>query len=433
MTYVTLGIFIVAFLAIALEFYDKSIIALTGALLMVAIGILTPEEAIEAIEYETILLLIAMMLLVNIASKSSIFAWLNVRIASWSKGNPLTLFLFFTFFTGLMSAFLDNVSTVVLIVPLTIEILRGMGRDPKPYIFAEIIFANLGGALTLIGDPSNIIIGTYANLSFLQFITNLWIPVLLVAIFVILVFLIKNWSYFRPISSNLLDLTVANIMIKKIQHTFLKQTLHKDFIIKVILILFLTFLGFFLQDIIGFPTYVIAFFAAILLALTTSKHSNIHEALRSVEWSTLFFFAGLFIMVGGVVKTGFLAEVSHAIATSTSNIFYLSLIILWSAGMLSMIIDNIPFVTVMVPVVAGIQAVFGTTDTTVLWWALSLGACLGGNATLIGGSANVVTAGLAKKANINITFFEYARFSFPLTVGVLSICSVYLFFFTRSL
>lgn len=398
---------------------------------MVLIGVMTPEEAVNAIDYETILLLIAMMALVNMASKSGIFAWLNVKIASLTKGNPLSLFLFFSLLTAVFSAFLDNVSTVILIVPLTIELIRGMGRDPKPYIFAEIIFANLGGALTLIGDPSNIIIGGAANLSFLEFIVNLWIPVTASAIFIIFVFLIKYWDKLKPIYGSLVDLTIANVLIKKIQHTFLRVTLHKDFIIKVIAILLLTFAGFFLQGELGLPTYMIAFTATIILALTTKKHINIHDSLKSVEWTTLFFFAGLFIMVEGVERTGVLMELSQFIANYTSDVFILSIMILWSAGIVSMIIDNIPFVTFMVPVVMGIQASLPGSDMTVLWWALSLGACLGGSATLIGGSANVVGSGMAKKSGVPISFVEYAKFSLPLTLGVLSICTVYLYFKTH--
>ena len=196
----------------------------------------------------------------------------------------------------------------------------------------------------------------------------------------------------------------------------------------MVLLLVLTIVGFLLQHLIGLPNFVIAFIGAICLALLVHKRVEIHEALKSVEWTTLFFFAGLFIMVAGVEKTGLLQLLSDWIAGSTSNLFYLSLIILWVCGLLSMILDNVPFVTVMIPVIIGIQAKFPGTDTTVLWWALSMGACMGGNGSIIGGSANVVTAGLAKKEGLHITFIEYLRFGLPITLGVLVICSAYLFF-----
>lgn len=427
MTYAALFIFAFAFLLIAFEVYDKSLVALSGALAMIIFGILTPEQAIEAIEFETILLLLAMMILVNIASKSGVFEWLNVKIASLTRGNPLAIFLFFSLITAFLSAFLDNVTTVILIVPLTIELLRGMGRDPKPYIFAEIIFSNMGGALTLIGDPPNIIIAGATNLNFLDFIVNLWIPILLSSMFVLASFIGIYWKRLKPISNSLTKLLVANVIIRRINNMFVNRTVHRDFVIKIIAAITLTIIGFLLQGVIGLPNYVIAFTAALLLGFLTSNRTNINEAFESVEWSTLLFFSGLFIMVSGVETTGILQSLSHWIANSTSNLFYLSLLILWVSGVVSMFLNNIPFVTVMMPVVMGIQSQFPSVDTTILWWALSLGACLGGNATLVGASANVVSVDLANKHGVEISFIEYLKFSLPLTLGVLLICSGYLF------
>lgn len=428
--YIALGIFGLAFIFIILERFDKSLTALLGALLMVIFRILTPEEAIEAIEFETILLLMAMMVLVNIASKSGIFEWLNVKIASFTKGNPLAIFLFFSILTAIFSAFLDNVTTVILIVPLTIELVKGMGKDPKPYIFAEIIFSNVGGALTLIGDPPNIIIGGATGFNFLDFILNLWIPILAVSVLTLVVFLIVNWRSIKPISDKLIDLTIANVIIRKVKMKFVKKTIHLDFVIKVVIALAVTIVGFMLQGYLDLPNYVIAFTAAIVLGILTTKKINIHESFSSVEWTTLLFFAGLFVMVAGIEKTGVLEELSHLVVNSTSDIFILALIILWVSGLVSMVLDNIPFVTVMIPVIVGIQAQFPLTDMSILWWALSLGACLGGNGTLIGASANVISADLAKKNGINISFINYMKFSFPLTLGILAVCSVYLYFAT---
>ncbi|MFC1615974.1 SLC13 family permease [Patescibacteria group bacterium] len=427
LTYLTVSIFLFAFILIAFEVFDKSLIALFGSLLMIIIGILSPEEALAAVDFHTILLLLAMMILVNIASKSGIFAWLNVRIASITRGNPLAIFLLFSLITAVFSAVLDNVTTVILIVPLTIELVKGMGKDPKPYIFAEIIFSNIGGGLTLIGDPPNIIIGGATGFSFLDFIVNLWIPILFASIFTLAVFVVLHWKKLKPISDNIVDLTIANMLIKKIHFKFLKKTLHKDFVLKVILVLLLTILGFLMQHYIGLPNYVIAFSAAIFLAVISKKRVNMHEAFQSVEWTTLFFFAGLFIMVGGFEKTGLLEQLSHWITNSTDNLLYLSLIILWVSGFVSMILDNIPFVTVMIPVIMGMQAQLIGMDASILWWSLSLGACLGGNGTIIGASANVISIDLAKKDNVHISFLEYMKFSFPLTLGILGLCSLYLF------
>ena len=305
-----------------------------------------------------------------------------------------------------------------------------MGKDPKPYIFAEIFFSNIGGGLTLIGDPPNIIIGGSTGLSFLDFIVNLWIPILVVAIFTMFVFVVWHWKKLKPISNNLIELFTANIIIKKIKNKFVKTTIHADFVIKVLAVLGLTVIGFLTQHYIDLPNYVIAFTAAILLGLISAKRINIHEAFSSVEWTTLFFFAGLFIMVAGVENTGLLDDLSEYVAGSTTNIFYLSLLVLWVSGLVSMVLDNIPFVTVMIPVIMGIQGELVGADTAILWWALSLGACLGGNGTLIGASANVISVDLAKKQGTRISFIEYMKFSLPITMGILVICSVYLFFAT---
>ncbi len=422
-------IFGLSFLFIIFEWYDKSVVALAGALLMIFFGVLTPEEAYFAVEYETILLLMAMMLLVNISSQSGIFNWLSTKIAAITKGNPLKIFILFSLTTAVLSAFLDNVTTVILIIPITIQLVKGMGKDPKPIVFAEIIFSNIGGALTLIGDPPNIIIGGATGFSFLDFILNLWIPILMSTIFAMIVFCITYWKKIKPITNDLVKLQIANILIKKIQYSFIKKTMHIDFIIKSIAILLLTVICFFMQEQIGLPTYLIAFGSTILLAILTSNRIEIHKSFEAVEWTTLFFFAGLFIMVAGIEKTGILEQVSHFIANSTSNIFYLSLLILWISGFVSMILDNIPFVTIMIPVILGIQTQFAI-DTSILWWSLSLGACLGGNATLVGASANLVSVDIAKKNGVKITFLEYMKFSFPLTIGVLILCSGYLFFVT---
>ena len=276
-------------------------------------------------------------------------------------------------------------------------------------------------------DNPNIIIAGATGLNFVDFIVNLWMPILAVTIFTLLVFGVVYRKHLKPIAGDLIELMVANIIIRKIRKRFVKKTIHLEFVLKVLGILFLTFLGFIIQKQLGLPNYLIALSAAVLLAILTRKRININHMFESVEWPTLFFFAGLFIMVGGIEHVGLLDKLSGYVANSTSNVLYLSLLILWVSGIVSMILDNIPFVTVMIPVIFGIQAKLPGVDTTILWWALSLGACLGGNGTIIGASANVVSAGLAKKEGIEISFLNYMKFSLPLTLGILIICSGYLF------
>lgn len=427
MTFVPIAIFAVALGMIVFEVFEKSLIALLGASLLVVFHFLTPDQAIEAINFETIILLMSMMILVDISRKSGIFSWLNVRLVSVTRGNPLLIFLLFSLLTALFSAFLDNVTTILIVVPITIELFRGLGRDPRPLILLEIFMSNMGGALTLIGDPSNIIIGGSAGLSFNQFLVNLWIPVLSSILVALSIFTVLKWSALKPIVGNLKELFLSMLLIRKLEYKFLRIHMSRKFVVKAVTVLLLTLLGFVLQNQLGLQVHVIALFGATVLALLTSKEAHIHEALQAVEWTTLFFFAGLFVMVAGVEHTGILDELSRLIVNSTDNFAIVLLIILWATGFISMVLENIPFVTIMIPVIFGIQAQFGANGhEDLLWWALSLGACVGGTGTVIGASSNVVGVGLAKKNGVDISFLGYMKFALPMTLMALSICSVYL-------
>lgn len=427
--YVPVLIFLVAVIAIMFEFVDKSLITLGASGLMIFFGILSPQEAISAVDFDTILLLMGMMLLVNVASKSGIFQWITVRILSLTKGNPLLIFIFFSLLTGVISSFLNNVTTVLLIVPLTIQLLQGMGRDPRIYVFAEVIFTNIGGDLTLIGDASNTIIGGAGNLSFMDFISNMWVPVSFVSAAVLGLMVAFNWKKIKPVSKNLVELFTVNFLIRKIKHEFVKITFHRDFVMKVLLVFLTTLIGFFLTDYLQMPSFVIAFSGAILLSVITHKRVPIHESFSSLEWNTLFFFTGIFILVAGVEKSGFLDLISHAITNSTSDLLYLTIIIVWATGLISSFFDNIPFVTVMVPVILSMQAQLGGgPETQVLWWALSMGACLGGSGTIIGASSTIVGMDLLAKGGYKVSFFDYMKVGMPITLVMMTISSIYLIF-----
>lgn len=395
---------------------------------MVVFHVLSPEEAIAAVDFDTIFLILGMMIMVGIAGKSGVLEWINVQIAILTKGNPFYIFVFFSLLTGILSTFLPNVTTILITVPLTIELVKGMGKDPKPYIFAEIFFANIGGDLTLIGDASNIIIGGASGLNFMDFLSNLWIPVTAVSIFILATFTIIFRKDFRKVSDRLVESCIANLTIRKIINKFSQRVMNKGFVTAVVGVFMFSILAFILQAQLGLPNYVIAFAGATVLAILSAKRIHIDEAVKSVEWTTLFFFSGLFVVVEGVEHTGILSELSSFISNSTDNLLYLALIILWVSGIVSMVIENIPFVTLMIPVIFGIQANLGVgQDVNVLWWAMSMGACLGGCGTMIGGSANVVSVAAAKQCGVRISFMEYTKFGFPLTMGMLVICSGYLF------
>ncbi|MBU0667838.1 anion permease [Patescibacteria group bacterium] len=422
-------IFFLALGLIAFEVLDKALVALGGAVLIVLLGFLTPEQALSAIDFETIILLMSMMMLVEISRTSGIFSWLNVKLVSITRGNPLAIAVIFSLITALFSAFLDNVTTIIIVVPITIELFRGLGRDPKPIILQEILMSNIGGALTLIGDPTHIIIGNAAKLTFNEFIVNLIVPVGCSILALIGVFVLFRWKYLKPIAKNLKTLLLSNILIRKLEYEFLNIELSKPFIVKSLAVIALTLTGFALQTQLGLPVHIIGLSGALLLAIICAKDIHVHDALKGVEWTTLLFFAGLFVMVGGIEHTGLLDLISKFIVSSSSDFGMIVMYVLWGSAVISMFLDNVGFVTVMVPVIMGMESqLAGEPHVQLLWWALALGAVMGGNGTIIGASANVVGCDLAKKHGAPIGFFEYSKYAFPTAMVAMFICTAYLLF-----
>lgn len=424
---VPVAIFLIALSLIAFEVIDKALVALFGGVLLVLFRFLTPEEALHAVDFETIILLMSMMILVEISRDSGIFSWLNVKLVSFTKGNPLAIGIIFSLLTALFSAFLDNVTTIIIVIPITIELFKGLGRDPKPIILQEMLMANLGGALTLIGDPTNIIIGSSAKLTFNDFISNLWIPVFGSIAASLVIFIVIRWKQLKPIDKNLKTLLLSMMLIRKLEYEFLNIEINRPFIYKSTGVIIATLAAFALQIQIGLPLHILALTGAIVLAIISYKEIKIHHILQKVEWPTLLFFAGLFMMVAGVEKTGILEAVSGMIAGSSSDFGIILLLILWVSAGISMILDNIAFVTVMVPVIMGIETdLAGHPHLSMLWWALALGAVIGGSGTLIGSSANVVGGDLAKKSGVGISFLEHAKYAMPLAIISLGISSVWI-------
>lgn len=424
---VPVAVFLLALGLIAFEVLDKALVALLGGVLMVFLSFLTPEEALLAVDFETIILLMSMMMLIEISRDSGIFSWMNVRLVALTRGNPLAIAIIFSLLTALFSAFLDNVTTIIIVVPITIELFNGLGRDPKPIILQEMLMANLGGALTLIGDPTNIIIGSSAELTFNDFITSLWIPVLGAIAASLTIFVIVRWQQLKPIDRNLKTLLLSMMLIRKLEYEFLNIEIDRPFIFKSAGIILATLAGFALQIQIGLPLHMIALTGALVLAIINYKEVKLHNILQRVEWPTLLFFAGLFMMVAGIEKTGILEQVSDMIANSSSDFGVILLLILWVSAIISMILDNIAFVTVMVPVIMGIQTdLAGHPNLSMLWWALALGAVIGGSGTLIGSSANVIAGDLARKHGVGVTFIGHAKYALPLALLSLCIASVWI-------
>jgi len=423
-------IFAIIMSLVVFEVYDKAILSSIGAVLMIFTGVINFETAIHSIDFETILLLMSMMLLVEVSRESGVFNWLTVKMAKFSNGNPLLIFLLFSFTTAFLSAFLDNVTTIVLIVPVTIALVKGMGLDPKPYVISEIMFSNIGGTLTLIGDPPNILIAGESQLSFLQFISNLWMPVFSTLILLAGIMIATHWKNFKPISTNLRKLFLTSVLIRKITYRFFSEELNIKFMLKSVAAITITIISFLLQKKIGVNVGVIAFSGALLLLVIAKKEVEFEHSIKNVEWSTLLFFSGLFVMVGAIEHVGLLEKISEFILNVSSGSYLtLLLTILWVAGFVSMILDNIPFVALMLPVIVGIQQTLDPAlNQNLLWWALSLGACFGGNGTIIGASANVIGVDLAKKDNVNISFLQFFKYGFPISILSLLVSSLYLMF-----
>ena len=419
-------IFVISFLTIIFDLFPKALVTILGALLMVIFHILSFEEAISAIEFETIALLMGMMIIVDIVDSSGVFSWMSVKLAKFTGGKPWLIFLLFVSVIAFSSAFLDNVTTLLIVLPILLALTKGIGLDSKAFVIATIFFSIIGGTTTLIGDPTNVIIGTSAGLSFNDFISNLIVPISLVSASMLLILGALNWHSLRPIKGNLKQLFVSHLLIEKIEHQFGKQELTKSFVAKVLILLLLTILGFIFQSFVGLPVSVIALTGAMVLLLLTTKQASIYKSLAHVEWTTLFFFMGLFIMVAALEKVGVLSILGETFIGLTDDYLTLLLLLLWTAGFASMLIDNVPFVTMMIPIVLQIQTSLpADVDGQLLWWALALGACLGGTGSPIGSSANVIALGIARKNGIEISSFEYVKKAFPLTIIMLMICSLY--------
>ena len=433
-------VFLLVYAAITFELVNKAVAAFSGVSILVLLNIISPHipnlsekhssshsdipYAIMLIDYETIMLLFGMMIIVSVLKQSGLFTVIAIRIAELTKGKPIKILVLFSFVTAIMSAFLDNVTTVLIIIPLIIELTKGLGLDPKKYILSQIIISNIGGAATLIGDPPNVIIGSKVGLTFNQFLINMGPPVIVI-FFVVLVFIwFTNRDEFKTIDNNIIKLFIVNLLLEKIRYEFGHAKIDKPLITKGLIFLAITILLFITQTITQLPPGVVAISMGIFLVLFT--RSNIEKVLEEIEWTTLMFFVGLFILVGSL-------EHYHVIKWIADNVFsnlgdnpYVNvLVVQWVSGIASGFLDNIPFTITMIPIIEIINE-SNPLLQNLLWWALALGACLGGNITIIGASANIVSIGIAKKAGINISFIEFMKVGAIISIISLLIASIYL-------
>lgn len=412
-----LTIFVIVMALIMSEKVNRTVAALVGACLIVALRILTFDEALSYIDFNTLGVLVGMMIIVGIVKNTGAFEYLAIFASKKVKGDPWKIILSLSVITAVISGILDNVTTVLLIVPMTFVITDTLELDPIPFLIPEIIASNLGGTATSIGDPPNIMIAGAADLSFTNFLVN--VGPIAVVIFIVLFAILKILFRKKLVVSEEKKLEILNLDEKK---TIKNMPLLK----KSIFVLVLVILGFFFHEQLSYSSAVVALSGAALLLLLSGE--SVDEVFLNVEWPTLFFFGGLFILVGSLEKVGIINSLATSIVSVThNNLLLTGIIIVWFSALASSMLDNIPFVATLIPLIQAMGA--QGMHIAPLWWAVSLGACLGGNGSLIGASANVIVAGLAEKHGYKLTFSQYFKYGFPLMIVSIILSTIYLIVF----
>ena len=400
--------------AIMTEKIHRTAAAIAGAILLILTGVLSVESGFSYVDGNTLGVLIGMMLFVTVVKNSGIFEYIAIRAAKAVKGRPWALMALFMVITALLSAFLDNVTTVLLIGPMTLAITNMLKLNPVPFFMTQILAANIGGTATLIGDPPNIMIGSAAGLSFNDFILSTGPAVLLV--------MLATVACFYFIYGRKLQVTQeAREIILGLDET--KAIKDRPLLIKSVVMIVLVVLGFVFHAQLHLESCTIALTAAAIMLLIGRQ--DLEETVAGVEWTTILFFTGLFVVVGGLQETGVIQLLADWLMSATHGSLALTLvIILWFSALISAFLDNIPFVATLIPLILAMGN--SGMDIAPLWWAVSLGACLGGNGTLIGASANVVLSGISTRHGYPITFASYLKVGFPLMLVSILISTAYL-------
>ena len=414
MEVIAIVVFVVVIGLIISEKVNSAAAALAGAMALVVTGVMSAHKALSYIDFNTIGLLVGMMVLVAIIRQSGLFEYVAIKAAKMVHGDPWKIMIAFILLTAVLSGILDNVTTVLLVGPMTIAIAKMLEINPVPFLMTQILASNVGGTATLIGDPPNIMIGSAANLSFVDFLKNTGVAVVLVIVFMIVM---MRFVYKKEIEVEGLDTSkIMNLDPDK-------SITDKPLLIKGIVVIVLVILGFILHDQIGMETSVIALTAAAVMLIIGGV--NVDNAIQDVEWTTIAFFMALFVVVGGLTETGVIKQVAAVIIERTAgHPVMMMLILLWASALLSSFLNNIPFIATLIPLVIALKA--DGMDAEPLWWAISLGACLGGNGTMIGASANVVLSDISTKHGYPITFKSYLRVGMPFMLGSVFISMVFL-------
>ena len=417
-TIVAIVIFVVAYALIISEKVHRTIVGLFGAMLMIFFGIIDQETAVHHIDFNTLGLLMGMMIIVNITSETGLFNFLAIWAAQKVKARPIALLVVLSTITMVCSALLDNVTTVLLTVPITFSITSQLKVDVMPYLISQILASNIGGTATLIGDPPNIMIGSAVGLDFMAFVENLTLVSIIIFILVqfILIGIYHKGLHTQPELQDKIMRLPADAQIT--DHALLK---------KCLAVIFLTITFFVLHGSLGLESATVALSGAglLLLITATEDEEKIVKVLSKIEWPAIFFFGGLFILVGALVETGVIRMLAaEAIHATGGDVEATAILILWMSAIASAFIDNIPFVATLIPLIQDMGQM-GLTNLDPLWWSLALGACLGGNGTLIGASANVVVASMSAQRGRPISFLGFMKVAFPVMIFTIIISNIY--------
>ncbi|EKX99792.1 SLC13 family permease [Selenomonas sp. oral taxon 138] len=417
-TIVAIVIFVVAYALIISEKVHRTIVGLFGAMLMILFGIIDQETAVHHIDFNTLGLLMGMMIIVNITSETGLFNFLAIWAAQKVKARPIALLVVLSTITMVCSALLDNVTTVLLTVPITFSITSQLKVDVMPYLISQILASNIGGTATLIGDPPNIMIGSAVGLDFMAFVENLTLISIIIFILVqfILIGIYHKGLHTQPELQDKIMRLPADAQIT--DHALLK---------KCLAVIFLTITFFVLHGSLGLESATVALSGAglLLLITATEDEEKIVKVLSKIEWPAIFFFGGLFILVGALVETGVIRMLAaEAIHATGGDVEATAILILWMSAIASAFIDNIPFVATLIPLIQDMGQM-GLTNLDPLWWSLALGACLGGNGTLIGASANVVVASMSAQRGRPISFLGFMKVAFPVMIFTIIVSNIY--------
>ena len=425
--HIALTVMIICYVLLFTEKLNRAVITLMLASFLIMFKVISQAEAISAIDFNTISLLIGMMTIVNIAERSGMFQYVAVWAAKKVKAKPVGILIILGSVTAVFSAFLDNVTTVLLIVPVSLEITRKLDVNPYPYLLINIFASNIGGAATLIGDPPNILIGSALDLSFTDFLYTL-APVILVVLGALIALFVYFWGPSMQASEQ------NRALVMKIN----EKDAIADFplLYKSLFVLFCTIIGFVIAEHLKLENGFIALLGSALMLLLYTFHlkkqdsdDKVEDALNHIDWTTIFFFIGLFIIVGALEQTGLLDRIGkYFISVTKGSVTASTFMILGISSIFSAIVDNIPFVATMIPTLKAMEESLGGREAMMpVWWALSLGACLGGNGTLIGASANVIVAGIAARENRPINFVRFLIWSIPVMFLSTIIAAIFLY------